>query len=1145
MPNLRFLWVFFISSLTMVAGLPARAQITPDQTLSGESSIVMPDTEVRGQLADLIEGGAARGPNLFHSFSDFNVLAAERVYFANPEGIESILSRVTGTDLSNIFGTLGIDGAANLFLINPNGIVFGPDVNLDVEGALYATTAEAVALGIGIFSASTPEQSQLLLVTPDTSFFNYLTAESGNIVNRGQVSANGNVTLAANSLDLQGQVASGGDLSLLAADTVQIRDTTEMPFVVFSGGDLLVQGNRQIDIVALSHPESGLFSYGDMVLRSDEQVGGDTHYWSGGNFRIEQANGEAGRLFSPIDPVIRAYGDVNLGSYQGSSLHVIAGGSVEIGRAIVSFPEQGIVGNDFLQDSVELSNGIVVGIDGSTQPTVDIRAGVQPSAVGNSASIGLSGFDFGRDFLSSDSFGTDTPSSGNITIGNIFIPSATGRVLLTNQYQPNLTLEDGNIAVLGGEFNPISIDLRNFSGPSGDVFIDARGNVDILDGVISTTAAGDVGDVIVLAGETVTFSGQEKLAGISTNLSEQGRGTGGTIFISAENLNAFHGTQLQSSLIGKGQGGNIILDIRGTALFSGKSLNNAISNPELPLARALSRIEPGGQGQGGSIFVKAENLTVTDGGQLSASTLGGGNAGNVVLQIANNILLQGSAPDASNSSSIISTVGRDAIGTGGDIYATAEQIEVINGAVLATLTSGRGDAGNIFLEIDDVARFSGAGDLGISAATTRTTPGSVGNGGVIQIKAHELEVLNGAQLSSSTSGDGNAGNIILDIDDTVTFSGFVPRPPSSIGQTVTVSGASASSLAGSTGRGGEIKIEARNLLVTNGAQIISSVFGEGSDGRIDLNIDEDIYLGGRNPIDNAPSGVVTGVPPQGSGNGGDIDIDARNLSLAPGSAIDARHDSLGSSGDINITVSDAIRSFDGDFRTSATFGSAGDINLTANTIVLKGDSDIKTVVDSGLEVGEGATLFIRQGNVFRSFFYLATESDGGNINIKAKALVALDDSDILSFTDGGRGGEVNFGQTAFFGQNYETAPFGTDPLALDENEQVDINTSGPLAAGDIITSDVSFVENNLAELTDNLVNPETLVANSCIVRSESDEGTFVFSGSDRLPQSPREASSIPYTLGTVQPIATTATLVEPEDIRRLADGRLVMSRLCE
>ncbi|NEP61821.1 MAG: filamentous hemagglutinin N-terminal domain-containing protein, partial [Symploca sp. SIO2G7] len=88
------------------------AQITPDTTLGSESSRVTPNVEVRGALADLIEGGAGRGANQFHSFSEFNVQELQRVYFANPVGIENILTRVTGANPSYIGGTLGVDGGA-------------------------------------------------------------------------------------------------------------------------------------------------------------------------------------------------------------------------------------------------------------------------------------------------------------------------------------------------------------------------------------------------------------------------------------------------------------------------------------------------------------------------------------------------------------------------------------------------------------------------------------------------------------------------------------------------------------------------------------------------------------------------------------------------------------------------------------------------------------------------------------------------------------------------------------------------------------------------------------------------------------------------------------------------------------------------
>lgn len=338
----QFLFACLLASFASFLGGPARAQINPDTTLGAESSIVTPNAEVRGAPADLIEGGAVREAALFHSFTDFNVLASERAYFFNPQGIESIFSRITGGDRSNIFGTLGVDGAADLFLLNPNGFVFGPDAELDVPGSLYVTTADEIALGEGgVFSAIAPNQNQFLTVRPNTLFSNYLSANAlsanaGDIESEGQIGAGENLALVANNIRLEGSVSAGDQLSLLAADTLQIRDTAEEPFIAFAGGDLLAQGNQQVDIVALSHENSRLFSSGDMVLRSAGDVLGDTHYTSNGSFRVEDLAGQASSLVSFYDPIIFANGDVVFGVYTGTSLHILAGGSVGIGQITVT-----------------------------------------------------------------------------------------------------------------------------------------------------------------------------------------------------------------------------------------------------------------------------------------------------------------------------------------------------------------------------------------------------------------------------------------------------------------------------------------------------------------------------------------------------------------------------------------------------------------------------------------------------------------------------------------------------------------------------------------------------------------------------------------------------------------------------------------
>ncbi|NJK39872.1 MAG: filamentous hemagglutinin N-terminal domain-containing protein [Oscillatoriales cyanobacterium SM2_3_0] len=190
-----------------------QAQITPDNTLGSESSMVNPVNLTRDQ----IEGGAVRGANLFHSFTEFNVGENRSVYFTNPSGIRNILSRVTGGNPSNIFGQLGVSGNANLFLINPNGIIFGPNSSLDVRGSFLATTADEIRLREnGFFSATQPNDNPLLAVNPSALFFNQLQAlDRGNIVNQSVANGVGLQVAPGQTLGLVGRtvVLDGGILT--------------------------------------------------------------------------------------------------------------------------------------------------------------------------------------------------------------------------------------------------------------------------------------------------------------------------------------------------------------------------------------------------------------------------------------------------------------------------------------------------------------------------------------------------------------------------------------------------------------------------------------------------------------------------------------------------------------------------------------------------------------------------------------------------------------------------------------------------------------------------------------------------------------------------------------------------------------------
>ncbi|MGB3639684.1 MAG: filamentous hemagglutinin N-terminal domain-containing protein, partial [Rivularia sp. (in: cyanobacteria)] len=138
--------------------LSVNAQLIPDN-MGKDNSTVNPSIE-----RDLIEGGAIRDRNLFHSFKEFNVNLNQKVYFSNPDNITNILTRVTGSNASKIFGTLGVNGNANLFLINPNGIVFGENAFLDIKGSFLASTGNDIIFDNYNFNTINPEAPPLLTI---------------------------------------------------------------------------------------------------------------------------------------------------------------------------------------------------------------------------------------------------------------------------------------------------------------------------------------------------------------------------------------------------------------------------------------------------------------------------------------------------------------------------------------------------------------------------------------------------------------------------------------------------------------------------------------------------------------------------------------------------------------------------------------------------------------------------------------------------------------------------------------------------------------------------------------------------------------------------------------------------------------------
>ena len=197
------------------------SQIVPDETLEQlERSQIGPEEIIRDLPSQQISGGAERDSNLFHSFEQFSIEVGKGVYFVNPSGIENIFSRITGSNPSNLFGRLGVLGDANLYLMNPNGIIFGRAASLDLRGSFSGTTADSIQFDEqGVFSALSPDiPAQLLTVAPSAYLFNQV--EPSGIQSAAQnlaVSPGQNFTLLGGNLTFQNsfiQAPSGGEVDL-------------------------------------------------------------------------------------------------------------------------------------------------------------------------------------------------------------------------------------------------------------------------------------------------------------------------------------------------------------------------------------------------------------------------------------------------------------------------------------------------------------------------------------------------------------------------------------------------------------------------------------------------------------------------------------------------------------------------------------------------------------------------------------------------------------------------------------------------------------------------------------------------------------------------------------------------------------------
>ena len=256
--------LFTCSFLTLIS-TPAHGQIIPDKTLPKNSEI-----KLEGNRS-IIKGGTRAGNNLFHSFEEFSIPTGGEAYFSNGADVSNIISRVTGKSISNIDGLIKANGNANLFLINPNGIIFGKNASLDIGGSFVGSTANSFKFADGKeFSAAETQTTGLLSINVPSGL--QYGSNSGKISNQSQVTDSESEVVGL-------RVKPGKTLGLIGGDVSFDNGTVDAP-----DGRVELGGLKDEGTVGLSGDGSNLsFNFPQEIERSDVSLSNGSQVNVAGN----------------------------------------------------------------------------------------------------------------------------------------------------------------------------------------------------------------------------------------------------------------------------------------------------------------------------------------------------------------------------------------------------------------------------------------------------------------------------------------------------------------------------------------------------------------------------------------------------------------------------------------------------------------------------------------------------------------------------------------------------------------------------------------------------------------------------------------------------------------------------------------------
>ncbi len=932
----------------------AFAEISTDGSVGSAQILTTND----GQFSIGQELGSLRGSNLFHSFQQFNIEAGESATFTGDNSIQNVISRVTGGNESIINGILRSQvGSADFYFINPAGVTFSENAQVDVPAAFHVSSAGELVFADGSsFSAINPEASTLTVAEPEG--FGFIAGQTGSLQIIGSQLAfkpGTDVSLSTNSLSIAGVEQENGDiqptaifveqadpstesgirLNLTAVDsaTTQIIPITGLAATA-TGGELLIN-NSNIDLSG-----NGL---GRLAIRAGMLTAYNSQL-SANNTGIQSMALEDGVDVYVDSLLLDQTLLTNNAISQGSSgnvlvtvnngLQILNGGTIS--AATFGNGEAGNVAITAQQLTLDRQDSnLVTGISSDAKPDSGGNAGMITLVVKEAFQILNGGI------VSADTF-------GNGNAGNILINAK------------QLTVDgQGN-----DSFTGISSDAElNSSGNAGVISIVANELLQVLNGG-KINADGDTGSVVIAAGQlTLNRQGNALVTGISSDTESGDDGNAGTVTITINGaLQILNGATISSDTFNNDHAGSVAiiaeqltLDGRGSDSFTG----------------IVSSAQSGGDGNAGSITVTVDDvLQIVNGGAISSSTLGSGDAGNIVIT-ARQLMLDHQGSDLVTG--ILSDAEPDSSGDAGTVSVTVnEALQISDGGIISSISFSNGKAGDVGVSAGQLT-VDGQGSDSFTGISSDVESANGGNAGIVTVTVKDtLQLINGGRINS----DGNLGDVAITAEQLI-----IDHQDSNL-----ITGISSDTEFGSHDNAGKVDVAINGLLqIVNGGVISSASFSNGDSGNVAITARQlivdgrgsDSFTGISSDVESANGGnagtvtvtvtgaleLINGGRINSDGNLGDVAITAEQLTidrqgsnLVTGISSDTEFGADDNAGSVTVTINGNLQIVNGGIISSTSFssGDAGSVAITAGQLVVDGqDSNLFTGITSDVESANG------------------------------------------------------------------------------------------------------------------------------------------------------------------------------------------------